>query len=171
MNSRIDQHRTCWGTKDSNGQLDKLQRMLNAAAYVIEITGIRKFDRGLGQILHDKLHWREIRDRISFKLAVTVRHCLNCCTPPYLSEHCFSVFGDGPYPAASAFCQRCCSILTVPRFQQLWPSGFFSRCLHGLELSPQFFRDPTISSDCSIRFLKNYLFGGALWVIDDDCAI
>ena len=32
---------------------DKLQRVLNAAARVI--TGTRKFDRGLGQILHDAL--------------------------------------------------------------------------------------------------------------------
>ena len=30
------------------------QRVLNAAARVI--TGTRKFDRGLGQILHDQLH-------------------------------------------------------------------------------------------------------------------
>ena len=32
---------------------DKLQRVLNAAARVI--TGTRKLDRGLGQILHDQL--------------------------------------------------------------------------------------------------------------------
>ena len=34
---------------------DKLQRVLNAAARVI--IGTRKFDRGLGQILHDQQHW------------------------------------------------------------------------------------------------------------------
>ena len=34
--------------------MDKLQRVLNAAARVI--TGTQKFDRGLGQILHDRLH-------------------------------------------------------------------------------------------------------------------
>ena len=33
--------------------MDKLQRVLNAAARVV--TGTRKFDRGLGQILHDEL--------------------------------------------------------------------------------------------------------------------
>jgi len=37
---------------------DKLQRVLNAAAHVI--TGTRKFDRGLGQILHDQLHWLDV---------------------------------------------------------------------------------------------------------------
>jgi len=48
---------------------DKLQRVLNAAARVI--TGTRKFDRGLGQILHDQLHWLDVPDRVLFKLAVT----------------------------------------------------------------------------------------------------
>ena len=37
---------------------DKLQRVLNAAARVI--TGTRKFDRGLGQILHEELHWLDV---------------------------------------------------------------------------------------------------------------
>ena len=52
---------------------DKLQRALNAAARVI--TGTRKFDdRGLGQILHDQLHWLDVPDRVLSKLAVTVHH-------------------------------------------------------------------------------------------------
>jgi len=34
------------------------QRALNAAACVV--TGTRKFDRGLGQILHDQLHWLDV---------------------------------------------------------------------------------------------------------------
>jgi len=54
---------------------DKLQRVFNAAARVI--TGTRKLDRGLGQILHDQLHWLDFLDRVLFTLAVTVHHCLN----------------------------------------------------------------------------------------------
>ena len=50
---------------------DKLQRVLNAAARVI--TGTRKFDSGLGQILHNQLHWLDVPDRVLFKLAVTVQ--------------------------------------------------------------------------------------------------
>jgi len=48
---------------------DKLQRVLNDAARVI--TGTRKFDRGLGQILHDQLHWLDVPDRVFFELAMT----------------------------------------------------------------------------------------------------
>ena len=54
--------------------------MLNAAARVI--IGTRKFDRGLGQILHDQLHWLDVPDRVLFKLAVTVHQCLNGRAPP-----------------------------------------------------------------------------------------
>ena len=38
--------------------------MLNAAARVI--TGTRRFDRGLGQILHDQLHRLDVPDRVLF---------------------------------------------------------------------------------------------------------
>jgi len=63
--------------------------VLNAAARVI--TGTREFDRGLGQILHDQLHWLDVPDPVLFKLAVTVHQCLNGRAPPYLSEHCIPV--------------------------------------------------------------------------------
>ena len=43
---------------------DKSQRVLNAAARVI--TGTRKFDRSLVQILHDQLRWLDVPDRVLF---------------------------------------------------------------------------------------------------------
>jgi len=49
---------------------DKLQRVLNAAARVV--SGTRKYDRVLSQILHDDLHWLDMADRVRYKLAVTV---------------------------------------------------------------------------------------------------
>ena len=69
--------------------MDKLQRVLNAAARVVSCT--RKFDRGLGQILHDQLHWLDVPDRVLFELSVTVHQCLNGRAPQYLSEHCVRV--------------------------------------------------------------------------------
>ena len=52
---------------DTTGQISA------AAARVL--TGTRKFDRGLGQILHDQLHWLDVPDRLLSKLAVTVHQC------------------------------------------------------------------------------------------------
>jgi len=114
---------------------DKLKRVLNAAACVV--TGTRKFDRGLGQILHDELHWLDVPDRVIFKLAVLVHRCLNGRAPPYPSNYCVSI--------ASAVTRRHPrstnrQLLAVPRYRlntygrrafsvagpTVWnPSGFY----------------------------------------------
>ena len=59
--------------------MEKLQRVLYAAARVI--SGTRKFDRGLGQILH----WLDVPDRVLFYVAGSDN------SPAYLSEHCIPV--------------------------------------------------------------------------------
>ena len=134
---------------------EKLQRVLNAAARII--TGTRKFDRGLGQILHDQLHWLDVPDRVLFKLAVTVHQCLNGRAPPYLSEHCI--------PVSSADTRRHLRsanrhLLAVPRFR-LNTYGRRAFSVAGpmaWNSLPNFFRDPTSSTDCFRHVLKTYLF-------------
>jgi len=111
VNSRMDYCNTVLAGAPRTLVTDKLQRVLNAAARVI--TGTRKFDRCVGQILHDQLHWLDVPDRVLFKLAVTVHQCLNGSTPPYLSEHCI--------PVSSADTRRHLRsanrhLLAVPRF-------------------------------------------------------
>ena len=61
VNSRMDYCDTVLAGAPRTA-MDRLQRVLNAAARVI--TGTRKFDRSLGQILHDQLHWLDVRDRV-----------------------------------------------------------------------------------------------------------
>jgi len=97
---------------NSNVVGDKSQPVLNAAARVV--TGTRKFNRGLGRILHDQLHWLDVPDRVLFKLVVTVHRCLKGRAPPYLSEHCI--------PVSSADTRRHLRsasrhLLAVPRFR------------------------------------------------------
>ena len=62
---------------------NKLQRVLNAAARVV--TGTRKFDRGLSQLLHTELHWPDVPERVKYKLCVMVHRCLSGCAPQYLA--------------------------------------------------------------------------------------
>ena len=131
---------------------DKLQLVLNAAARVI--TGTRKFDRVLGQILHDQLHWLDVPDRVLFKLAVTVHQCLNGRAPPYLSEHCI--------PVSSADTRRHLRsanrhLLAVPRF----PLNTYGRRAFSVagpmawnSLSDFIQRDPTSSTDCLGVYLE-----------------
>jgi len=60
VNSRIDYCNTVLAGAPWT-VTDKLQRVLNAAVCVV--TGTWKFDSGLGQILHDELHWLDVPDR------------------------------------------------------------------------------------------------------------
>jgi len=134
---------------------DKLQRVLNAAPRFI--IGTRKFDRGLGQILHDQLHCLDIPDRVFFKLAVTVHQCLSGRAPPYLSEHCI--------PVSSADTRRHLrsanrNLLAVPRFR-LNTYGRRAFSVAGpmaWNSLPNFIRYRTSSTDCFRRPLKRHLF-------------
>jgi len=44
------------------------QRVMNAAARVL--SGTRKFDRGLTQLMQDKLHWLDVPERIKYKVTI-----------------------------------------------------------------------------------------------------
>ena len=99
----------------------------------------RKFDRGLGQILHEELHWLDVPDRAIFKLAVIVHRCLNGRTPPYLSDYCT--------PDASADQRHLrttnCQLLTVPRYRlNTYGRRAFSVAGPSLELIPEFHPGP-----------------------------
>jgi len=157
VNSRMDYCNTILAGAPRT-VMDKLQHVLNADERII--TGTRKFDRCVGQILHDQLHWLDVPDRVLVKLAVTVHQCLNGRAPPYrdLSEHCI--------PVSSADTRRHLRsanrhILAVPRFQfntygrwvfsvagpMAWNSLLDFSC-----------RDPTSSTDRFRYLLKSYLF-------------
>jgi len=64
---------------------DKLQRVLNATGRVVSDT--RKFDRGLSAILHGELHWLDVPERITDKLAVMVYRCMHGQAPRHLADH------------------------------------------------------------------------------------
>ena len=72
---------------------NKLQRVLNAAARVV--TGTRKFDRGLSQLLHTEIHWLDVPERVKYKLCVMAHRCLSGCAPQYLATYCVPVSSIG----------------------------------------------------------------------------
>ena len=146
--------------------------MLNVAACVV--TDNRKFDRSLGQILHDKLHWLDVPDRVfqagsdcsptSERLRTTVpvgilctNRCLNGRAPPYLLDCCIPVAdADSRQHLRSANRQ----LLAVPRYRlNTYGRRTFSVAGPTVWNSvPDFIWDPTISADCFRRLLKTYLF-------------
>ena len=64
---------------------DKLQRVFSATARAV--SDIRKFNRGLSTLLHDRLHWLDVSERVTFKLGLVTYRCLHGQTPRYLAKH------------------------------------------------------------------------------------
>jgi len=139
------------------------------------ITGTWKFDHGLGQILHDELHWLAVPDRVFFKLAVTVHRCLNGRAPPYLSDYCVQAAGvDIRRHLRSANCQ----LHAVPRYRlnTYGRRAFSVACPIVWYSLPDFIRDPpsvqTVSDDCLKRTCSlNTSAFSALKVLDDNRAL
>jgi len=74
---------------------------------------IRKFDRGLKAILHDELHWMDVRERIEYKLGVMMYRCLHGQTPCYLADHLIPASDAAPRRGRLRSANRNC--LIVPR--------------------------------------------------------
>jgi len=55
------------------------------------VSGTHKFDRGLSRLLHTKLHWLNVPERVAFKLGLIVFNCLHNQAPRYLVDFCQSV--------------------------------------------------------------------------------
>jgi len=62
---------------------------MNAAARIL--TGTRKFDRGLTQLMHDNLHWLDVPERVKYKVIILTRRCLIGTAPRYLAADCVPV--------------------------------------------------------------------------------
>ena len=135
------------------------------------VTGTGKFDRSLGQILHDELHWLNVPDRVFFKLAVTVHRYLNGRATLYLSNYCVPAAGvDTRQHLRSANRQ----LLAVPRYR-LNTYGRLTFSVAGPTVwnsLPDFIRDPTLSDvylTCTCT-LDTSVFS-ALEVLDDNRAL
>ena len=156
VNSRIDYCNTVLAGVPRT-VTDKLQRVLNAAACVV--TGTRKFDLGLGQILHDELHWLDFPDRVIFKLSVTVHRYLDGRAPPYLSDYCVPIAGaDFRQHLRSANRQLLAVGLPCYRLNTYGRQAFSVAGPTVWNSLPNFIPEQTVSADCFRRLLNTYLF-------------
>jgi len=130
--------------------------VLNAAARVV--TGTPKFDRGLGQILHDELHWLDVPDRVFFKLAVIVHRCLNGRAPLYLSDYCFPAAGADTRRQLRSSNRQLLADTTLPRLNTCGCRAFSVAGPTVWNSLPDFIRDPTISADCFRRYMNLFTY-------------
>jgi len=111
VTSRVDYCNLLLGGA-SKSVTDKLQRVMNAAAWVM--SGTKKNDRDLTHLLHSELHWLDVADQVTYKLGVTVYKCLHGQAPDYLSELCTPVAQVAERQHLRSVSRH---LLIVPRFQ------------------------------------------------------
>jgi len=155
INSQIDYCNTVGAPR---AVTNKLRRVLNATARVVIGTWKFDHDHGLGQILHDELHWLDVPDRVFFKLAVTVHRCLNGRTAVpvrllHSGRRC-------RHSAAPAFCQPLTAAVPCYRLNIYGRRAFSVAGPTVWNSLPDFMRDPTINADSFSlrRLLTTYLF-------------
>jgi len=68
---------------------DKLQQVLNGAAHIV--SGMRKHDFGLTDLVRNKLHWLDVPDRVKYKLGMLMYRCQHNQAPQHLMDHCLPV--------------------------------------------------------------------------------
>jgi len=135
--------------------INKLQRVLNAAARVV--SGTRKFDRGLTQLLHVELHWLDVPERIKYKLSMIRRRCLNGTAPQYLAAHCIPV-------SATESRQHLRSAASHQLIVPSYPLSSYGRRAFSVVGStmwnslPKQLRDPVHTASIFGRLLKTFLF-------------
>jgi len=134
-----------------NATTDKLQRLLNAAARLL--SGMKKFDRGLSQVMHVNCHWLDVPERGKYKLVTMVYNCLHGKALSYLTDCCTPI-------SDVAFCQS--SSATRPSTQSfhIWSSGFFCRGSGSAAwnyLSDEL-REPLLTANSFRQLLKTRLF-------------
>ena len=141
--------------RSSKATADRLQHVLNAAAWVI--SGTHKFDHGLTHLLHSELHWLDAPQHIQFKLGLTVHRCLQGNAPKYLVDCCKSMTDIASRQWLHSASRR---QLIVPRHHRTK----FSRRAFSVagptawNSLPDYLRDPSLSIDTFRRSLKADLF-------------
>jgi len=139
----------------SKATIDKLQRLLNAAARLV--SGTRKFDRGLSQLTHVNIHWLDVLEQVTYKLVSIVHNCLHGKAPGYLKDYCIPVSDTA---ARRHLCSASRHQLVVPR-HSLSMCGRRTFSVAGPtvwnSLSDEL-RDLTLSTDSFRRLLRTHLF-------------
>ena len=103
----------------------------NSAARVV--SGTRKFDRGMRQLVHTELHWLDVPERVKYKLGVITRQRLYGSAPRYLASCCVPVSTTASRHLRSALSAGD----TVSPAYNIWSSGLFSSRSDVLKLTAQ----------------------------------
>jgi len=134
---------------------DKLQRVLNPTARVV--SGTDKFDRGLSRLLHTKLHWLNVPERVAYKLSVMMFSCMHGQAPQYLMDFCHPASSVASRQQLRSACRR---LLVVPRCR-LSTTARRAFCVAGplvWNSLPDYLHDTAVGRDTFRQHVKTFMF-------------
>ena len=121
------------------------------------VSDTRKLDLGLSRLMHTKLRWLDIPERVQYKLSLVMYLCQHNQAPRYPTDHCTPV-------SDTVFCQHLRSAsshqVCVPRYR-LSTYGRRAFSVAGPPVwnsLPEDVRDPECSVDSYRQSLKTFLF-------------
>jgi len=140
------------GTSDTVAR--HFQSVIRAAARLVARR--KKFDN-ISAVIRDELHWLPFRQRVEYKLSVSVYNCLHQTAPSYLAEMCRSVASN---PAREILRSASRGDLIVPRTRgvRYGPRSFAIAGPTVWNTLPPTLRDRTITSANFRRQLKTELY-------------
>jgi len=121
------------------------------------VSGTRKYDCGLTQLLYAELHWLNVADWVTYKLGWMVYKCLHSQVPNYLSELCMPVAQVAEQQHLRSASRN---LLVAPRFQlNTYGRHAFAVAVPATwnSLSDEL-RNPDLHSATFRRNLKTFLF-------------
>jgi len=137
---------------------DKLQRVMNSAVRLITVTG--KFDCGLSQVLHYDVHWLDVPQRVMYKLAVIVHHCLGQQASSYLTDY-YIPLSTVPIRQHLRYASHSQLIVTSVRRSTFGARAFTIADLTVSNSLPDSLSDPVVGPHQFQRDLKMHLFDTA----------
>jgi len=131
--------------------------VLNAAAHVL--AGTHKFDRGLSRLLYcTVLHWRDIHERVTYKLVVIMFGCQHGRPPQCLMiDYCLPVSDVASRQHLHSASRH---LLVIPR-HRLSTYGHWAFAVAGPTVWNSFLdnlRDPDLTTDNFKCLLRTFLF-------------
>jgi len=107
----------------------------------------RKYDRGLRHTMRHELRWLDMTERVQFRIATTVYHCLHGMAPEYLSELCFLVKQRPSSRYQLQLSQSNQLIVPLVKLSTYGPRSFAVAGPTIWNNLPEYLRDPELSID------------------------
>ena len=92
--------------KSDAGYLRQLPTIASMIDIQVLLGDTHKFDAGLTNVMHHKLYWFGMLERVTYRFSVIVHHCLHTTAAQYLSALCTLIADAASWRQLRSVCQN-----------------------------------------------------------------